>query len=58
MKVLVGKTGEILNRPINLLYPLEGDVEKTRETTIVEPVRVRRQAAIVGDIRRRYQQFA
>ena len=57
VKVLVGKTRETLQRPVNLVYPLEGDVEDARETTVVEPERARRRAAIVGDIRCRYQRI-
>ena len=53
-QVLIGKTGIIINRPVNLLYPLEGDVEKIERTAKAIPDRTRRQAAIDGEIRRRY----
>ena len=53
-QVLVGKTGTVIDRPVNLLYPLEDDVEKIEPTTEAIPDRIRRQAAIDGEIRRLY----
>ena len=49
VSILVGKTGTIIDRPINLVYPLEDDVDK------VEPEieRTRREAAVLGEIRRK-----
>ena len=50
VSILVGKTGTIIDRPINLVYPLEDDVDK------VEPEieRTRREAAVLGEIRRKF----
>ena len=52
VKVLLGKTRNIIERPINLLYPLECDVEQDELTAGVKN-RIRRQAAIEGEANRR-----
>ena len=91
VKVLVGKTGSTLERPVNLLYPLEFDVEisdamptgspkavrdnidstsdlengqpeasvmemnENRDSSTPNPrVRIRREAAVLGEIRRKF----
>ena len=54
VKLLVGKTGTIIERPINLIYPLECDVNITESMIVVEPDRIRRNAAVVGETRRKF----
>ena len=59
-KVIVGATGGVIERPVNLLYPLEESILKTepkienRKSKIeVAPERAKRKAAVMGEIRRR-----
>ena len=54
VKLLVGKTGTIMERPINLIYPLECDVNIAESMNVVEPDRIRRNAAVVGETRRKF----
>ena len=54
-KLLVGKNRTEIERPINLLYPLECDPVETKSDNESEngTVRVRRQAAILGELKRK-----
>ena len=54
VKLSVGKTGTIIERPINLIHPLECDANITESMIVVEPDRIRRNAAVVGGTRRKF----
>ena len=66
VEILLGKTRATIERPINFIYPIESDVDKVPTNIAVEvPVvetntdpiqskRSRRQAAIAGEIRRKF----
>ena len=56
-KVLVGKTKSIITRPLNKLYPLEtNESNENNETVNDNVVRPKRLAAIMADIKRKFQE--
>ena len=54
VKLMVGKNRARIDRPINLLYPLEFDVGKNKTSNFVTD-RTKRNAAIIGELRRKYR---
>ena len=50
----MGKSRTVIDRPINLLYPLEWDSDQVYENNEIVQ-RVRRNAAILGELRRKGQ---
>ena len=53
--VKVGKTGSIINRPINKLYPLEVRRDRVRPAGSDNEVKkIRRETAILGELRNKY----
>ena len=57
--VIISKTRREISRPVNKLYPIESIKNKKKEMndiseTIVTRNRPRREAAVIGDIRRRF----
>ena len=57
-KVLVGKTGNVIERPVNKLCPVEFANEfqsKPTDDGIVKP-RPRRNAAVLADIKRKFKE--
>ena len=58
-KMKVGKTGAIINRPINKLYPLECSITYDTEDNVnkvnqEDTPRGKREAAIMGELRRKF----
>ena len=59
-KIYIGKTKRVIERPINKLYPVEHNDEfKRKEKSDDNDVdgdikRPRREAAIIGELKRRY----
>ena len=58
-KMKVGKTGAIINRPINKLYPLECSITCDTEDNVnkvnqEDTPRGKREAAITGELRRKF----
>ena len=52
VKLLVSKTRAIIERPINLIFPLECEVIKN-DSTMKNAIRVRRNAAVAGELKRK-----
>ena len=56
--VKVGKTGSIINRPINKLYPLKVRGDRVRPAGSDNEVKkIRRETAILGELRNKYTRF-
>ena len=54
-KVLVGRTRNVIERPVNKLYPLEkGDKHLDDESLETNGFRGRREAAVIGELRRKF----
>jgi len=51
-KVIIGKTRNIIDRPINRLYPIEYSNETNIEQSIDR--RPRREAALIGELKRKF----
>ena len=49
--VRLGKTGTLLNRPVNKLYPLE---IRRKVHSEKPPTRIRRDAAVIGELKRKF----
>ena len=56
-KVLIGKSKQVITRPINKLYPIEETNERnenTKESIILNEQRPKREAAVIADIKRKF----
>ena len=54
--IKIGKTGRCVNRPINKLYPIErSEVTSIQVDSEETNQRPKRMAAIIGEIKRKYQ---